>query len=193
MSRGTGTNEAFIVTTGEETALDVFTRCIATDWIDQPALARQAELNDTKHHRPGLLDGGDLRALLEQRHDITAAIEKAQSAVERIPSDRRGTEQTKQEAEQDIARHVASVRVAQGVLDRYDRRLQRRKHETEIADAKREIDHAPRSIAVARDKLHDAEQRIEQLDQTENKAVVLLNWPHVVKANRASVRDTTGG
>jgi conjugative relaxase-like TrwC/TraI family protein len=78
MTRGTETNEAFLVTTGELTALDVFIQSLTTDWIDQPAIARQAELNDTKPHRPGLLDGSQLRALLERRHEITASVEKAE-------------------------------------------------------------------------------------------------------------------
>ncbi len=67
MSRGTHSNEAFIATTGSDTALDVFTQSIATDWIDQPAHSRRAELNGTELHRPGLLDGSELRELLEQR------------------------------------------------------------------------------------------------------------------------------
>jgi hypothetical protein len=55
MTRGTETNEAFIATTGEQTALDVFARSIATDWIDQPAHTRRDELHPTTtNHRPGL-------------------------------------------------------------------------------------------------------------------------------------------
>ncbi len=45
MTRGTETNEAFMVTTGEQTAVDIFAQSIATDWIDLPAHARRAELN----------------------------------------------------------------------------------------------------------------------------------------------------
>ena len=62
MTRGTGMNEAFMVTTGEQTAVDVFAQSIATGWIDLPAHARRAELRDEKPHRPGLLDGEQLRA-----------------------------------------------------------------------------------------------------------------------------------
>ena len=51
MTRGRRSNEAFVATRGEQTALDVITQSIATDWIDRPALARQAELsgNATGH------------------------------------------------------------------------------------------------------------------------------------------------
>lgn len=57
MTRGRSTNEVFVATTGEQTALDVVAQSIATDWIDRPALARRAELNprpaaDASIHRP---------------------------------------------------------------------------------------------------------------------------------------------
>lgn len=44
MTRGRSTNEVFVATVGEQSALDVVAQSIATDWIDRPALARQAEL-----------------------------------------------------------------------------------------------------------------------------------------------------
>ncbi|WP_420451417.1 MobF family relaxase [Ilumatobacter sp.] len=44
MTRGRSTNEVFVATTGEQTALDVVAQSIATDWIDRPATARRAEL-----------------------------------------------------------------------------------------------------------------------------------------------------
>lgn len=45
MTRGRTTNEVFVATTGEQTALDVVAQSIAADWIDRPALVRHAELN----------------------------------------------------------------------------------------------------------------------------------------------------
>jgi conjugative relaxase-like TrwC/TraI family protein len=45
MTRGRATNEVFVATTGEQTALDVVAQSIATDWIDRPAHARRAQLN----------------------------------------------------------------------------------------------------------------------------------------------------
>ena len=44
MTRGRHHNDAYIVTTGEQTALDVFGESISRSWIDQPAHARQTEL-----------------------------------------------------------------------------------------------------------------------------------------------------
>jgi hypothetical protein len=45
MTRGRSTNEVFVATTGEQTAVDVVAQSIATDWIDRPAIARRAQLN----------------------------------------------------------------------------------------------------------------------------------------------------
>ncbi len=86
MTRGTAMNEAFIVVTGEQTAVDVFAQSIATDWIDLPAHARRAELRDEKPHRPGLLDGTQLRELHEQRYDIASTIEHAETTLQRLPA-----------------------------------------------------------------------------------------------------------
>ena len=43
---------------------------MTADWIDLPAASRQAELNETAPHRPGLLDRSALRELMEERHTI---------------------------------------------------------------------------------------------------------------------------
>lgn len=52
MTRGRSTNEVFVATEGEQTALDVIAQSIATDWIDRPALARQAELKQANNVSP---------------------------------------------------------------------------------------------------------------------------------------------
>ncbi|MDQ3351589.1 MAG: relaxase domain-containing protein [Actinomycetota bacterium] len=46
MSRGTTTNDAYIAIDGEDTAVDIFERCLASDWIDHPAITRRAELSN---------------------------------------------------------------------------------------------------------------------------------------------------
>ena len=44
VTRGRDSNHAYVVTEDNQTALDVLTRAITQDWIDQPAVARQAQL-----------------------------------------------------------------------------------------------------------------------------------------------------
>jgi hypothetical protein len=165
MTRGIDTNEAFIVTTGEQTAHDVFAQSIATDWIDEPAHTRRDELNDTKPHRPGLLDGGPLRELLELRHEITSAIEHAERDLEHGPRERRDVEAKKAASEKQLAATVAALEQAHVVLDRYDRPLHRRKHEAEIARAKDDLVYLPRSIEEKQSKIANAEATLDCIDQ----------------------------
>ena len=85
MTRGTGMNEAFMVVTGEQTAVDVFAQCLALDWVDLPAHTRQAELNNQPAHRPGVLDGGQLRDLFEHRQRIETVLAGAKGRVLSVP------------------------------------------------------------------------------------------------------------
>ena len=51
-TRGRHTNHAWLPTTTESTPVDVFERSITSDWIDQPAIVRHAELNPTPEPPP---------------------------------------------------------------------------------------------------------------------------------------------
>ena len=175
MSRGTGMNEAFIVTTGEQTPVDVFAQAIATDWIDLPAHARRAELRDERPHRPGLLDGGDLRALLEQRFAINDEIEQAVNCLRRLPNERRDTEQAIRRADKTVIDTTAAYQQAHDVIDQYDRPLHRRKHETEIANAKRDIQQLPSRIEHALRDVNTAATTLDRLDHIETSAGAVLN------------------
>ena len=44
MTRGRLSNEVFVALQGEQTAVDVVAQALVRDWIDQPAIARRAEL-----------------------------------------------------------------------------------------------------------------------------------------------------
>ena len=178
MTRGTGINEAFMVSSGEETAVDIFAQSIATDWIDLPAHTRRAELRDEKPHRPGLLDGGPLRELLEQRHDITSALANAERDLDTKPRERRAVEAEKADAERKIAATAAALEQARAVLDRYDRPLHRRKHETEIANAKHDLVDLPLVIDDARSKVNNADATLDRIDQRVAAAAMLLRSRH---------------
>ncbi len=52
MTRGRDSNHAFVVTEDNQTALDVLTRAVTRDWIDQPALARAAQLDPQRLPAP---------------------------------------------------------------------------------------------------------------------------------------------
>ena len=174
MTRGTGMNEAFMVTSGEQTAVDIFAQSIATDWIDLPAHARRAELRDEKPHRPGLLDGRQLRDLLESRFDVTSTIEHAEYILQRMPAERQQAERAKATAEKALADRTAAYRNAEDVLANYDRPLHRRKHAIEIAEARLDTERLPGAVKTAQDELRAAVSALERLRQNEAQAKEIL-------------------
>ncbi len=104
MTRGRDTNEAFITVTGEQTAVDVFAQCLALDWVDLPAHTRQAELNNQPAHRPGVLDGGQLRDLFEHRQRIETVLAGAKGRVLSVPGGIRQAEGERANAISNIER-----------------------------------------------------------------------------------------
>jgi hypothetical protein len=59
MTRGREANHTYVVTEGNQTALDVLGAAISRDWIDQPAIARKHEL-DAHPTRPPVPDEPDI-------------------------------------------------------------------------------------------------------------------------------------
>ena len=70
LTRGRSSNLAFVATTGEDAAVDVLSRCLTTDWIDQPAHTRRAELTGKLIRPPSALNGEQLRQLFGERYDL---------------------------------------------------------------------------------------------------------------------------
>ena len=189
MSRGTTTNEAFIAITGEQSAADVFAQCIASDWIDQPAHIRQAEINDTVLHRPGLLDGVDVRRLLEEKFDIIGFIERAEATVARYPKELQTAERARDAAEKSIGELVSAKSAAEEVVARWDRPLHRRRHEIEIADAKRDLQQLPGRIAGAEGQRDAADAMIDELVARHSSAIDLLDDRPAVNSQIAEIDD----
>jgi conjugative relaxase-like TrwC/TraI family protein len=163
MTRGRDTNEAFITVTGEQTAVDVFSRCLALDWIDQPAHTRRAELNNQRLHRPGLLDGHQLRDLLEHQHRIEIVLVGAEGRVLSVPGGIRQAQCERADAISKIERAGAETAAAQKVINRYDRPLHRRKHTSEIHNANITIANAKVAIKNANEAIERADHRIVTL------------------------------
>jgi len=186
MTRGWEINEAFFGTTGGETAIDLFTHCMTNDWIDQPATTRHAELNQTTPHRPGLLDGPALRALLEERHQIDTDIGTAERAEHGVPAARRRHEQARTDTQRQIATAEHAIEHAEQILARYDRPLHRRRHQHDIDAAHHTLSHQPEILDHARRQLTDTNTALTQLDaDTATAADTLKRQPEL----RARVAD----
>ena len=189
MSRGTTTNEAFIAITGEQSVGDVFARCIASDWIDQPAHVRQAEINEAVLHRPGLLNGAEVRRLLEEKFDIIGFIEQAQATVARYPKELQAAKRARDAAEKSIGELVSAHSAAEDVVARWNRPLHRRRHEIEIADAKRDLQQLPNRIAGSEGKCDAADRTIENLMARHSSAIELLDDRPAVESQIAEIDD----
>ncbi len=152
LTRGRHRNHAYITTTGEQTAVDVFAESIPRSWIDQPAIAREAELAGAERHRPGTLPPDQLRALLGEQAQLIDTLHQLDIDLRHLPTAidastaRIGTATTSRDTA------VAELAKAAEVLDTYDRPLKRRRHEPEISDARAKIERLP--------------DRIKQLDKT---------------------------
>lgn len=125
MTRGRLTNEAFVVLKDNETTRDVLSQALARSWIDQPALARRAQLQPRQGARPGPnghaprmpLQPAELRDLIERDHAISRALIRANI---------------------ELRRHNSRLAYAN---DRHDQL------EKQLAEAKRRLDGARRQLA----------------------------------------------
>ncbi|MAT05937.1 MAG: hypothetical protein CL424_12935 [Acidimicrobiaceae bacterium] len=175
LSRGSGTNEAFFAVVGEQTALDFLVQSMSADWIDLPATSRQAELNDTAPHRPGLLDGPVLRKLIGDRQAILAQLDSADSFLRRLPATQRELERDIAGARLTIANAEAEYRRAEAVIDAHDRPLHRRKHEADLNAARRELARQPEIARRAEVAIEAAEQELARLATQGARSKATLN------------------
>ena len=136
MTRGIHSNDAYLATSGEQTAPDIFTQCLIADWIDQPAHARQAELRGEPPHRAGLLDGAVLRDLLERRHQLTDELQRAETRHQQLPVEIRSAQADKAAAQRARSEMYEQQRSAEALLADYDRPLRRHRHQSEITAAR---------------------------------------------------------
>ena len=143
MTRGRHHNDAYIVTSGEQTALDVFAEAVNRSWIDQPAHARQTQLNDHNPHRPGTLSPDALRNLLDEQAQLTATLDELNGALETLPGDYQRTRTQLDKAGADLDASAGRLQEAFDTIARIDRPLRRRGNEATIAGAKRAIEHLP--------------------------------------------------
>ncbi|MCP3882822.1 MAG: AAA family ATPase, partial [Sulfitobacter sp.] len=163
LTRGRHHNDAYITTTGEQTAVDVFADSIARSWIDQPAIALQAELAGTERHRPGTLPPDQLRARFSEQAQLIDTLQQLDIDLRHLPTaidastSRIGTATTSR----DLA--VAELAEATEVLDTYDRPLRRRRHEDEITNARSKIERLPGHINQHEKTIHDETGRLDEL------------------------------
>ena len=165
MTRGRHQNDAYIVATGEKTSLEVFADAIGRSWIDQPALARQAELTGQNQHRPGTLAPDTLRTLLDQRAQLTATLDQLRSDLENLPGEYERTRHQRDCAKVELDASVEQLQGAFDTIARYDKPLRRRGNEVKIANAKHTIETLPDQIRDHAAKLDDLTGELDGIDR----------------------------
>ncbi len=146
LTRGRESNDAYIATSGNEDAIDIFRGSMARSWIDQPAHARQAELAD---HWPGTIPPSELRALFAERGEIAEIIRRIDHELPR--SDQMLQWQMTELDRAVTGLHAAERRLtrAQEKLQTLDRPFSRHWHREEIHAAKTEVERAGNSVTEA--------------------------------------------
>jgi len=192
MSRGTTSNRAYMTLRGEDTAADVFTRCLLSDWIDQPAHTRRAELAGQPPHRAGLLDGSVLRGLLERRHQLATDLERAEDRLRSLPGEIRRIEQQRRDAERTIAALEQRRQACEAVVSELDRPLRRRRHEHELCASRRELEGIPDRADRARTALTAAEQALAGLHVDAGEIRDYLSHRPAIQAEIATIDDGLG-
>ena len=164
MTRGRHHNDTYIATTGEDTALDLFATSITQSSIDQPALARQAELAGENRHRPGTLPAHELRTLLDQQAHLTATLNQLERDLERLPRERDWATYATDRTITELEDRRSRLQRAQDTLAAHDRPFRRKGHETEISSAKRTTEWLPHHIKKDAEKVVAYNIQIADID-----------------------------
>ena len=131
---------AYIATAGEDTALDIFADAITSSWIDQPALARQAELAGHNRKRPGTLPADQLRGLLDQQAQLTTTLDQLRTDLDELPRDHQWTRHDRDRATQKLDATTARLQATHDTIAQHDRPFRRKGHENAIRNAHKAVD-----------------------------------------------------
>ena len=169
MTLGRHHNDAYIVTNGEDSAVEIFTNSIANNWIDRPAIARQAELAAAppeidQPHRPGTLRPEELRTLLGRQAQLTEVLGHLDRDLERLPRERHRVTYAADRAATELKTSRSALQRAEDSLGAHDRPFRRKGHEPEIVFAKRSVDRLPHHITEHQTKMEVYKVQIADID-----------------------------
>ena len=175
MTRGRLANDAFVVVEGEQTAHEVLAQALARDWIDEPAVARRAELQrDARqsrgrgHGRP--LEPAALRSMLERRHAISEALSAAGSQVIRYGGQIARATKRHAELVSTLVAATAARDEALQVVDDFDHPLRRRLHRSDLGQAHATLRRAGLDIDRLSKELTDIDRRLPELQSSLRQA-----------------------
>ncbi len=162
MTRGKHRNDAYVVTQPGVTARDVLAESISRDAVDRPAHARRAELQGI-NDRPGTIDPGHLRQLIDRLAKLETAISDHSHAIRSLP---RQIEEADEKLVDLQGRFVASterIGSADAVLAKHDRPLRRKGHEIAIGNAQQILASEPGAQERLRREIKQVSRRKDTL------------------------------
>jgi len=197
MTRGRLSNEAFVVLEGEASALDVLAQALARDWIDEPAVARRAELAARGTSGDGRevatrLSGAELRELLERDHAISETLRRAPLRVDMYGEQLDRASNRHEELREQLAQTQERQHEAQQVIDAYDHPLRRRLHRSELGHAQVALRQAGFAIERQRTELAEIEGRVPELRSSLAEAQDTLRERPALERERHGIRQQLG-
>ncbi len=189
MTRGRHHNDAYIVTDGEQSAVDVFAAAVTQSWIDQPALARQAELAGHNPHRPGTLPAVELQELFVRREELTGTLKQLDEALESLPGQRERERRELGATEAHLAETTGELQDAFDTLAQYDRPLRRRGHQVDIQRAHQTVEHLPPKITVLAAGADRTTARVQDMARRLTRAEALDKTRPAIDTELADIGD----
>ena len=192
LTRGRHHNDAYIVTNGEHTAVDLFADAVTHSWIDRSAHARQTELTGTNPHRPGTLPPGELRTLFDQKAHLTTTLDQLRTDLNELPRQHRRTTHEVDETIRNVADQQHRLQAAYDTIAQHDRPFRRRGHENDIADAHHDLETLPDLIRSHEAHLGQLTREISDLDQRLSRAVRLDQQRPSLETQLADIENRLG-
>ena len=193
MTRGRHSNEAFVVLEGEETARDVLAQALSRSWIDQPAVARRAELEHRQDPGEGreaeaTLSRERLRELMARQHEIGSALSLAETRARLYGEQLDRAVSRRDDLVEKLSHAETRLEHARDVLDELDRPLVRRVHRAEISHALGGRNQAEGTIRGAGRELAELDEQIPQLQASVAQAEAMLARRPALDRERHGIR-----
>ena len=192
MTRGRLSNEVFVALQAEQNAIDVIGQALVRDWIDEPAVARRAELRrEPDGHGRGFgdqLDGAQLRKLVEREHEITRSLSRAVDAIGRYSEQLDRNTLRHDELAERLAQAEVTRDDSQEILEALDRPLLRRLHRSEISQAQGNLNQAVGRIEACTAEMTELQGHRPQLEAALEQAQATIRERPSLDRERHGIR-----
>ncbi|HUP69656.1 MAG TPA: AAA family ATPase [Acidimicrobiales bacterium] len=184
MTRGRHSNDTFVVTDGQRSAIDVLGEALAREWIDEPAIVRRDQLSAARRleptrapaapapilkeePRPSVLrlplGPAALRDLFEANYELTAAISRIRFDADQAQRDLTAAARQRSSVESTMQAAAQRIEWANQRLASYDRPFKRHWHRFDISNDHSIIEAARAAIDRGREELAALEARCRGL------------------------------